>query len=121
MFRNLVVVLCVIVVSSGYLWISPAFVPDVYALLVNFVAVPFLWGLLLGYSLTNGLALKCILALLIPLAHVLIFGGDPAKPGLENVLAAAEFVPLCIGCLVGHFFLRKKTESRPAQMPGNSA
>src|SRR6185436_17429777 len=114
MLRNAAVIAGVIAISSAYLWVSPSFVPAEYALVVNFVAVPFALGMLAGYLLVGGLVFRLLVLLLIPIAHVLIFGGDPAKQGLENLVALVELVPLCIGCLIAHMLLGKKTGSAPA-------
>jgi len=120
MLRNLVVIVGAIAISSAYLWISPSVVPETYALIMNFIALPSVLGLLAGYMLVGRLPLKFALLLLVPTAHVLIFGQDPAKPGLENVLAFVELVPLCLGCLVAHILLRKKAQSAPARTSTDS-
>ena len=111
--KNLVVIAGAIAVSCGYLWVSPSLVPDQYALVVNFIAMPFVLGVLAGYLLVGGLSLKLAFLVLVPVAHVLLFGGDPGKPGLENILGFVEVVPLWVGCLTAHVLLRKKARPTP--------
>ena len=108
MFRNIFVVAGAIAISSAYLWVSPTLVPGKYALIANFIVMPSVLGLLSGYLLLGRLPAKLALLLLIPIAHVLLFGQDPAKPGLENILALVELAPLWIGCVAAHVLLQKK-------------
>ena len=116
MLKNAIVLVALVVVSSAYLWVSPSFMPAAHAItvIVNIIVAPLVFGLLAGYLLTGRVIFKLPILLLIPIAHVLLFGGDPAKPGLENFVALIEFVPLCIGCLVAHMLLRKKAASETA-------
>lgn len=116
MLRNLIVFVVLAAASSAYLWASPSLMPTAHAftVIVNLIAVPFVLGLLAGYLLTGRLVFKLLGLLLIPIAHVLILGGDPAKPGLENVVALAELPSLWIGCLLSHVF-QKKLQSTAAR------
>jgi hypothetical protein len=109
--RNLLVMIGAIAISFAYLGFSPSFVPEQYALFANFVVVPSVLGVLAGSMLGGRLPIKLALLLLIPIAHVLVFGREPGKPGLENLLAVVELVALCIGCVLGHLLVRKKAES----------
>ena len=108
MSRIILVIGGAIVVSCVYLWLSPKFVVDKYALIANFVAMPLVAGLIVGHMLAGRLPLKLGLLILVPIAHVLVFGSDPAKPGLENMVALIELIPLWLGCVVGHFLLHRK-------------
>ena len=111
--RNLLVMLGAIAISFAYLLLSPIFVPDKYALILNFGLLPAVLGLFAGFVLTDHLP-KLVLMPAIPIAHVLVLGGDAAKPGLENLLAVVEFGPLCFGCMVGHFLASKRTVQTPS-------
>jgi hypothetical protein len=115
MLRNVLVIAGAILISSSYLWLSPRLVPEKYALVANFIVMPSVLGLLAGYLFAGRLPLKLGLLLLVPIAHVLVFGRDPAKPGLENVVALVELAPLWIGCVVAHIVLQKKARSAAAQ------
>src|SRR5262245_34457509 len=108
--RNLLVMLGMIAVSFGYLLLSPTFLQDEYGLVFNFGLAPAVWCVILGYFLVGRLPMKLIFMPTIPIAHVLVFGVDAAKPYLANLLAAIEFVPLFIGCIVGHILSLKRTE-----------
>jgi hypothetical protein len=114
MLRNLVVTAGTIVISFVCLWISLSVVPESYLLIVNFIVMPSLLGLLAGYLFVGRLPWRFALLTLVPIAHVLVFGQDPAKPGLENVLALVEVVPLWVGCLVAHM-LRSRMRRRATQ------
>lgn len=105
MLRNSIVIIVVVLSSTAYLWLIASLVPGEYALLVNFGIVPGLIGLLTGYLLVGPLIAKLLMLLVVPITHVLVFGGDPAKPGLENLLAVAELAPLYLGCIVVHLLL----------------
>jgi hypothetical protein len=49
-------------------------------------------GALSGYVLSGALITKLLFLLAVPAVHIVVFGGDPAKPGLENLLALVEAV-----------------------------
>jgi hypothetical protein len=125
--QNLAVIAVVVVMSFVLLWSSFQWVPLEAMPIVNLVATPLLLGLAAGYLLTGHLLLKLALLVLVPLAHVLVMGGDPAKPGLENLVALIELLALWVGCLVGHIVKRKRSlvaatatpRSPPAHAPLN--
>jgi hypothetical protein len=116
MLRNILVIAGVVVGSCAYLWVSLSLVPVQYRPAVNFVAAPIIFGLLVGYLLVGGLPLKILLLPIVPISHVLLFGGDPAEPGVENLLALVWFVPLLVGCVIAHLLVRKRARAAPAQM-----
>jgi hypothetical protein len=74
-------------------------VPGKYALVVNFLLMPFVFGIAASWILQGPLYLKCLLLLLIPIVHVLLLGGDLAKPGLDRFLVFVEFGALCTGAI----------------------
>ena len=111
--RNAIVIAAAAVVSSVYYWASLVFLGGVFGLVLNFLVVPIALGFLSGYLLRGLLVLKLVALALVPITHVLVFGSDPAKPGLENVVALAEYVPICLGCVWGHLMLRKKRLATP--------
>ena len=116
MLRNSVVVLAVAIAFFAYGWMSPMLMPGTHALtvVVNVIVVA-LFGALAGYFLTGYLIVKLAALVLIPTAQVLLFGGDPAKPGLENLLALVELSLLWVGCIVTHAFLWKKARAGAEQ------
>lgn len=98
---NIAILLCLATASITYLSLVAELVPDAYALAVNFVLVPLILGVL-GFTLLRARVLaKLLLMATIPVAHVLYFGADSAKPGLENMVAAGEYVSICVGVFVG--------------------
>jgi hypothetical protein len=116
--RNLPVMVGAIAISLAYLWFSPTLVPEEYALVSNFVVMPSVLGVLAGVMLVGRLPIKLALLILIPITHVLVFGRDPGKPGLENLLAVVELAVLWIGCVVAHLLVREKAGSAaPQQRP----
>ncbi len=114
--RNLVVIAGAIAISFVYLRFSSVLLPDEYALVSNFIVVPAVLGLLAGVMLVGRLPIKLALLVLIPIAHVLVFGKDPGKPGLENVLGLIELVALCFGCVIAHLLVRKNAHSDAPQL-----
>jgi hypothetical protein len=112
--RNVLVILGVIAISLVYYWIAPTFVSREYAPVISLIVVPLLFGALVGCFFVGRLWVKLALVCLLPVSHIVVFGGDPAKPGLENLIALIEVGPLWIGCVVAHMAARKKTESTPA-------
>jgi hypothetical protein len=116
MLRNAVALVGLLAVSTIYLWIGAPYLPDSYALIVNFVLVPGSIGSAAGYLFVGRLVAKLVLLVAIPVVHVLVFGGDPAKPGLENLLGALELVPLFVGCTLVHL-LHVSRKPKAAQGP----
>lgn len=107
--RNAVVIAAAAVSSSAYYWSSLVFLGGNFGLFMNFLVVPIALGFLSGYLLRGVLFLKLVALAIVPIAHALLFGSDPAKPGLEYMVALAEYVPICIGCIAGHLVLRRKS------------
>lgn len=88
-------------ISFAYLvWLSE-FMPKQFALVANFVAIPAIFGVAGFFLLRGALWVKLILIAIIPVAHLVYLGGDPAKPGLENVLALLELAFFEVGVLIG--------------------
>lgn len=110
MSRNLIVIVGLAAVSSAYLWISPWLMPGTHTIFVvtSLIAVPFVLGFLAGYLMVGRLLLKLLVLLLVPIVHIFVYGEDPAKPGLENLVALLEVLPLWLGCLVTHMLVSKK-------------
>lgn len=93
-------------ISFVYLLFAADHVPQKYALVVNIIIVPLVLGAIGAWVIAAPLYAKLFMLLIIPLAHVLYFGGDPAKPGLENVVVMAEAAALWIGAIL--FYLSDK-------------
>ena len=100
--RNAVCLLALAVVSVLYLSLASDFVPDEIAILVNLIVVPFGIGWIGFITLKGPVYVRLLLLALIPILHVLYFGGDAAKPGLENLLAAVELLAISVGLGVGY-------------------
>ena len=93
-----------VVLSLVYFSFIASHVPDKYSLQTNFILVPIVFGGAAYFILSVTLPTKLMLISLIPVSHILYFGGDPSKPGLENMLGAVEYVFLSAGigvaCLI---------------------
>jgi hypothetical protein len=90
MLRNLIIIVGLIAGSSAYLWISPWLMPgggNPLIVIANLIAAPFIVGLLAGYLMVGRLVFKLIALLIVPIAHIFVYGEDPAKPGLQNLVA----------------------------------
>jgi hypothetical protein len=100
-FLNLVWLLVLVTLSGAYAaYVAPLIVPDIAALIANMLAVPLLLGGAAFLLLKGPLFLKAIFLIAIPVSHVVIFGGDPAKPGLEHEVAIAEYVSMLVGLFI---------------------
>jgi hypothetical protein len=110
MSRNLIVIVGLMAVSSAYLWISPWLMPGTDAILIaaNLIAAPFVVGFLGGYLMVGRLLPKLLVLLLVPIVHNFVYGEDPAKPGLENLVALLEVLPLWLGGLIAHMLVSKR-------------
>ena len=93
--------LVIAVVSLGYLRYIAPIVPDVGAFIINILVVPFIFGWSAFFLLRGPIFFKAVLLLIVPILHVVVFGGDPAKPGLEYEVAAVEYVLMLLGLVVG--------------------
>lgn len=100
---NVVSLLLLAAASVAYLILVAGYVPDKHALLINFMLVPLLFGIAGFFLLKGGLLIKLILLAVLPLVHVIYFGSDSTKPGLENMIAVGEFIFICIGMSLGVF------------------
>ena len=101
-FINAISLLFLALASLAYFLLIAGHVPHKYALVINFMLVPLLFGCA-GFFLFKGpLPIKLILLAVLPLLHVLYFGADSTKPGLENMLAVGEFVFICIGVVLSY-------------------
>lgn len=75
-------------------------VPDSLALPINIGLVPFLIGCAAHLLFRASLWIKLILVATLPVVHVLVFGGDPAKPGVEHYVALAVGAVMLLGVLL---------------------
>ena len=96
-FINAVSLLLLAAASVAYLILVAGYVPDKYALLINVMLVPLLFGIAGFFLLKGGLLIKLILLAALPLVHVVYFGADSTKPGLENMIAVGEFIFIGVG------------------------
>jgi hypothetical protein len=102
-FINAVLLLFLVLASLAYLLFIANYVPDKYALVINFMLVPLLFGCVGFVLFKEVLPIKLLLLAIIPLVHVLYFGADSTKPGLENMIASIEFIFICIGVVLSYF------------------
>lgn len=100
---NYVWVLLLTIFSTLYLKYIGNVIPANYALLVNFILMPLIVGIIGGWFVTFPLYLRIPILLVIPVVHVIYFGGDPAKPGLENLIGLVEAALIVIGILAAYF------------------
>lgn len=99
--NNAVSLFLLAITSVAYLVLLAGHVPDKYALVINFMLVPLLFGIAGFFLLKGELQLKLVLLAALPLAHVVYFGADSTKPGLENMIAVGEFIFICFGVGLG--------------------
>lgn len=110
---NAVWYLAIAFVWLGHVTFVVPHVPDSLALPLNIGLVPFLIGCAAQLLFRASLIVKLILVATLPAVHILAFGGDPAKPGVEQYVALAVGAVMLLGVLVG-FALRKLVLSRAA-------
>jgi hypothetical protein len=87
-------------VSAGYLAYVAPLVPKILALITNILLVPFVIGCVAFFLLRGPVLIKGIALAAIPVLHVALFGGDPAKPGLELEVALVEYALMLLGLFV---------------------
>jgi hypothetical protein len=75
-------------------------VPDSLALPLNIGLVPIFIGCAAQLLFRTSLLVKLILVATLPVLHVLVFGGDPAKPGVEHYVALAVGAVMLLGVLL---------------------
>ena len=89
----------------GYLLLVSPYIPSKHALLINVFLVPLLLGVLGGWMMKPPFYSKFILLALLPVFHLIYFGDDPGKKGLENVVFYAELTSVWFG-IVAFYFIR---------------
>lgn len=103
---NAASLLLLLILSTAYASFIAIHVPAQSAIAMNLVIVPMIFGAL-GYFLIKAPFYVAILLLaLLPIVHIIYFGGDPAKPGLERLVGGVEFAFLCFGFTVAHLVRR---------------
>jgi hypothetical protein len=113
--RSVLLILVFAVISTAYLALLADRIPGAYALFINFILIPLAMGFVSAFLLTGHIAVKLLALAVVPIAHVVYFGGDEGKPGLENVVAACEFAFLAIGLVIGSLLIRfRRAQSRHA-------
>lgn len=100
---NTVSIIVLTLASLAYLLLLAGYVPDKYALVINFMLVPLLFGCLGFFLLRGVLPIKLLLLAVLPIAHVLYFGADSTKPGLENMIAVGELIFIGLGVVLSYF------------------
>ena len=99
-FINVASLLLLLSLSMAYVSFIADRNPPELALILNLILVPMMLGAL-GYFLIQGPSYVAVVILaVLPVVHVFYFGGDPAKPGLERLIAILEFLFLCLGYMV---------------------
>jgi hypothetical protein len=100
---NLISLLLLLALSMAHISFVASRIPPESAMVINVILVPMLLGAL-GCFLVQGPFYVAVLILaVLPIAHVLYLGGDPAKPGLERFVALVEFLFLCLGFTIAYF------------------
>jgi hypothetical protein len=105
---NVVTWIALLAVSVLYLQLIGDMIRPPLSVLINLCLMPLVLGGLGAFFLTGSLGLRLLLLALIPVGHVLILGGDAAKPGLERVVALLELIPLLAGATACHFIMKLK-------------
>jgi hypothetical protein len=95
-----------VLVWLGHVTFVVPHVPDSLALLLNIGLVPFLIGCAAQLLLKASLLVKLALVAMLPVVDVLVFGGDPAKPGVEIYVALAVGAAMLLGVLLCFAFSR---------------
>jgi len=103
MIRNILTISAVILVYLSYLLLISERVPADDRLLINFLVVPILLGVcgVIALSREIGAVTRIALIAATPILPILIFGGDPAKPGLELILIGPLALMFSIGAAIG--------------------
>jgi hypothetical protein len=89
-------------------YIAPRLVPGGIATIVAAVSVLLVLGLVAGFFVDGNLGVKLVCLALVPVAHWLYAGGDPAKPYVTYLVAGIELACLWFGSTIGHYSRRRK-------------
>lgn len=110
LIRWSLVLITLLITSTAYLTFVAELISPAEAIWVNLAIFPFVLGCIAGIGMPGTLLPKIVAVSLLPIWHIFFFGGDAAKPGLENMVALGEGVFIWIGLGLSHFIckLRKK-------------
>lgn len=110
--RWLLVLFTLLVTSTAYLAFVAELIPPSEAIWINLIVLPLVLGCIAGVGMPGAFFPKIVGVSFIPIWHVVLFGGDVAKPGLENMVALGEGVFIWIGLGLSHFMSKKRSSSR---------
>jgi len=103
------VVICLLLLAMSYYYFSylAVNVPDNYALIVNIVSIPFLFGMLGGVCLRGRLFERILYVLPIPIITVILLVGDPYYPGLKYILTGPLLLFFVTGVGAGYLLIHQ--------------
>lgn len=103
MTRNIFSIVAVLIIYLSYLLLISEQIPADNRLLVNFLIVPIVLGACGAIALSSqtGVLTRIALIAIVPVLPILVFGGDPAKPGMEVILIGPMALMFAVGAGVG--------------------
>lgn len=100
-----------IVLTIGYLNFADQFIQRRFLLLTNVIVMPMCVGVATFFFFEKQLLKLAPWVILIPIAHVLYFADDTAKPGLGNVFAIIELGFIFLGAILSALVMRLTSSS----------
>jgi hypothetical protein len=97
-----------VVIFLTYAEVLAKFLPGGHTRTLISIGVLVVVGLGAGALMRSNLLGKLAFMALVPIAHFLLAGIDPAKPGLSYLIAVIELACLGIGVTMTHFLVRKR-------------
>lgn len=101
--KDILIAFGLLLISLVYLLHFGRSLPPIYSAAVGLILLPFILGVCGALLMSCPLHMKLIYLLPIPIFHVVYFGGDAAKPGVERFVALLEIGLLWAGVLLTHF------------------
>lgn len=101
-FINLGSLVLLLALSMAHISFVANRVPPESALVINLILVPMALGALSYFLIQGPFYVAVLILMVLPIAHVIYLGGDPAKPGLERFVVLIEFLFLCLGLTIAY-------------------
>ena len=92
--------------STAYFSYAADLVPAESATMINLVLVPMILGAVSLFLVRGPYYVAVLVLAVLPIAHALYLGGDPAKQGLERFVAIIEFLFLLLGLTIAYLVRR---------------
>lgn len=90
-------------------FIAPEWVPAGTTRITISVLVLLVIGLFASFAVVGNLVVKLAILTIVPIAHWLYAGGDPAKPYVAYVVAGIELLCLWVAAAAGDYARRHKS------------